>query len=114
MYAVVDDRNQQYRVQPGDRIQIHLRNGVAEGETVTFDKVCLVGGEGAGSDGSGGGGPGRIGTPFVQGASVTAKVVRQLKGPKVVICKFRRRKNSRRRTGFRAQFTEVQIEAING
>lgn len=103
MYAVVDDRNQQYRVQPGDRIKIHLRNGVAEGETLTFDKVCLVGGEGTG----------RIGTPFVSGASVTAKVVRQVKGPKVVICKFRKRKNSRRRTGFRAKFTEIQIEAIN-
>jgi large subunit ribosomal protein L21 len=104
MYAVVDDRNQQYRVQPGDRIKIHLRNGVAEGETLTFDKICCVGGEGAG----------RVGTPFVQGALVTAKVVRQMKGPKVVICKFRKRKNSRRRTGFRAKFTEVQIEAING
>jgi len=103
MYAVVDDRNQQYRVQPGDRIKIHLRNGVAEGETLTFDKICLVGGEGTG----------RVGTPFVSGASVTAKVVRQLKGPKVVICKFRKRKNSRRRTGFRAQFTEIQIESIN-
>ena len=73
MYAVVDDRNQQYRVQPGDRIKIHLRNGVAEGETLTFDKVCLVGGEGVG----------RVGTPFLSGASVTAKVVRQIKGPKV-------------------------------
>ena len=97
MYAVVDDRNQQYRVKPGDRIQIHLRSGVAEGEALTFDRVCLVGGESAG----------RIGTPYVEGASVTAKVVRQVKGPKVVICKFRRR------TGFRAQFTEVQIEEIN-
>lgn len=103
MYAVVDDRNQQYRVQPGDRIKIHLRNGVAEGETLTFDKVCLVGGEGVG----------RVGTPFLSGASVTAKVVRQIKGPKVVICKFRKRKNSRRRTGFRARFTEIQIESIN-
>ena len=103
MYAVVDDRNQQYRVQPGDRIQIHLRNDVAEGDPLTFDKICLVGGEGKGV----------IGTPFVEGATVSAKVVRQIKGPKVVICKFRRRKNSRRRTGFRAQFTEVQIEAIN-
>ena len=103
MYAVVDDRNQQYRVQPGDRIRIHLRNGIAEGETLTFDKICCVGGEGLG----------RVGTPFVQGVSVTAKVVRQLKGPKVIICKFRKRKNSRRRTGFRAKFTEVQIEAIN-
>ena len=104
MYAVVDDRNQQYRVQPGDRIHIHLRQGAAEGDTLTFDKVCLVGGEGAG----------RVGTPFVTGASVTAKVVRQVKGPKVVIGKYKRRKNSRRRTGFRAQFTVVQIESIQG
>ena len=75
-----------------------------EGDVLTFDKVCLVGGEGAG----------KIGTPFVSGASVTAKVVRQIKGPKVVIGKYKRRKNSRRRTGFRAQFTVVQIESING
>jgi large subunit ribosomal protein L21 len=105
MYAVVDDRNQQYRVKAGDRIQIHLRSGVAEGDQLTFDKVCLVGG---------GEGAGKIGTPHVSGASVTAKVVRQLKGPKVVIGKYKRRKNSRRRTGFRAQYTVVQIETING
>jgi large subunit ribosomal protein L21 len=104
MYAVVDDRNQQYRVQPGDRIQIHLRAGTNEGDTLTFDKVCLVGGEGTG----------RIGTPHVSGASVTAKILRHLKGPKLIIGKFRKRKNSRRRTGFRAQYTVVQIETING
>ncbi len=103
MYAVVDDRNQQYRVQPGDRIKIHLRNGVAEGETLTFDKICVVGGEGEG----------RVGTPFVSGVSVTAKVVRQVKGPKVIICKFRERKNSRRHTVLGAKYTEIQIEAIN-
>ncbi len=104
MYAVVDDRNQQYRVQPGDRIRIHHRDATA-GDTLTFDKICAVSGEGEGA--------GRVGTPFVQGVTVTAKVVRQMKGPKVVICKFRKRKNSRRRTGFRAQYTEIQIEAIN-
>ncbi|MBM4059566.1 MAG: 50S ribosomal protein L21 [Planctomycetes bacterium] len=104
MYAVVDDRNQQYRVEPGSRIKIHLRAGVVEGETLTFDKVCVVGGEGEG----------RVGTPFVAGVTVTAKVVRQMKGPKVVIGKFRKRKNSRRRTGFRAKYTEVQIESIQG
>lgn len=103
MYAVVDDRNQQYRVQPGDRIQIHLKQGAQTGAVLTFDKVCAVGGEGNS----------RVGAPYVQGASVTAKVVKVIKGPKVTICKFRRRKNSRRRTGFRAQYTEVQIEAIN-
>jgi large subunit ribosomal protein L21 len=104
MYAVVDDRNQQYRVQPGDRIQIHLRAGAAEGDAVTFDKVCLLGGEGAG----------KIGAPFVSGASVTGKVVRQIKAAKVMTGKWKRRKNSRRRRGFRAQYTIVQIESING
>jgi large subunit ribosomal protein L21 len=104
MYAVVDDRNQQYRVQAGDRIQIHLRNGAAEGDKLTFDKVCLIAGEGAG----------KIGTPHVAGASVTAKVLRQVKGPKVITGKWKRRKNSRRRRGFRAQYTIVQIESING
>lgn len=104
MYAVVDDRNQQYRVQPGDRVQIHLRTGAQEGTTVTFDKVCLVGGEGTG----------KVGTPYVAGATVTAKVLKpEWKGEKVVSGKFRRRKNSRRRTGFRARYTIVQIEAIN-
>jgi large subunit ribosomal protein L21 len=105
MYAVVDDRNQQYRVSPGDRIKIHLRQDAEEGATLTFDKVCAVGGEGEG----------RVGAPYVAGVSVTAKVVRSLlKGPKVVTGKFRRCKNSRRRRGFRPQDTEVQIEAIQG
>lgn len=105
MYAVVDDRNQQYRVKPGDRLQIHLRRDAQEGSVLTFDKVCMVGGESGG----------KVGTPYVAGASVTAKVLRpQWKGEKVVTGKFRRRKNSRRRTGFRARYTIVQIEAING
>jgi large subunit ribosomal protein L21 len=104
MFAVVDDRNQQYRVKPGDRIQIHLRAELAQGSKLTFDKVCVVGGDGSG----------RVGSPYVSGASVTATVVRnEVKGEKVVIGKFRRRKNSRRRTGFRARYTEVQIETIN-
>jgi large subunit ribosomal protein L21 len=105
MYAVLDDRNQQYRVAAGDRIKIHLRRGSAEGESLTFDKVCLVSGEGDSA--------GRVGTPFVEGASVSAKVVRNVKDPKVIIGHFRRRKNSRKRNGFRAQYTMVQIEAIN-
>ena len=106
MYAVLDDRNQQYRVSAGDRIKIHLRQDSNEGDSLTFENVCAVGGE---DDNAG-----RVGAPFVKGASVTAKVVRHVKGPKVIIGKFRRRKSSRKRTGFRAQYTMVQIEAING
>ena len=105
MYAVIDDRNQQYRVAPGDRIQIHYRKDAEEGAALTFDKVCCVGSDE---------GEGRIGAPHVDGASVSAKVVRQVKGDKIYIGKFRRRKNSKTRTGFRAKYTEVQIEAISG
>lgn len=106
MYAVLDDRNQQYRVAAGDRIKIHLHSDSNEGDTLTFDKVCAVGSEGDQA--------GRVGTPFVDGATVVGKVVRHVKGPKVIIGKFRRRKNHRKRTGFRAQYTMVQIESING
>lgn len=104
MYAVIDDRNQQYRVAPGDRLKIHFRSDAEEGASLTFDKVCCVGGEGEG----------RVGTPHVDGVSVAAKVVRQCKGPKLSIGKFRRRKNSKTRTGFRAKYTEIEIESING
>jgi large subunit ribosomal protein L21 len=103
MYAVIDDRNQQYRVAPGDRIQIHYKKDVAEGTALTFDKVCCVGGEGEG----------RVGAPHVDGVTVTGKVVRQVKAEKLHIGKFRRRKNSKKRIGFRARYTEVQIESIN-
>ena len=106
MYAVLDDRNQQYKVAAGDRIKIHLRKDSNEGDTLTFDKVCAVGGD---ADNAG-----RVGTPFVDGASVTAKVLKNVKGPKVIIGKFRRRKDFRKRTGFRAQYTMIQIESING
>ena len=106
MYAVIDDRNQQYRVQAGDRIRIHYRDDAEEGASLTFDKVCALGGEGDAA--------GKVGTPFVDGASVTAKVLKNVKGPKVIIGKFRRRKDFRKRTGFRAQYTMIQIEAING
>ena len=108
MYAVVDDRNQQYRVTTGARVLIDRMGGVEPGQSVTFDKVCiLTGGESAAEA--------RIGTPYVDGVSVTAKVLRQdVKGPKLVIQKFRRRKDSRTKTGFRARYTEIQIEAIHG
>ena len=103
MYAVVEDRNQQFRAVPGERVRVALQADLEPGSSVTFDKVCLVGGEG----------DGRIGTPYVDGASVTAKVVGEVKGPKLVIQKLRRRTNSRRKTGFRARFTELEIESIN-
>lgn len=102
MYAVIEDRSQQYRVAPGDQILLPLNASLEPGASVTFDKVCVVGGDDP-----------RIGTPFVDGATVTATVVGQVKGPKLVVQKFKRRKNHRRRTGFRARYTAVRIEAVN-
>ena len=101
MYAVVSDRQQQYRVAPGDRVRIALIDGAEPGNTVIFHEVCVVGGEAP-----------QIGAPFVEGAKVTAKVLGTVKGKKLIVSKFRRRKASKRRTGFRARFTEVQIEAV--
>ena len=104
MYAVIEDRNQQYRVAPGDRVLVSLNADLQPGASVTFDKVCVVGG----------GSSVKVGTPFVNGATVTGVVVGVVKGPKLVVQKYRRRKNERRRTGFRARYTEVRIEAVNG
>lgn len=105
MYAVLEDRNQQYRVQSGDRILIALQRDLAPGEPLTFDRVCVLG--------AGDGAEAQVGTPYVDGASVSAKVVRQdVKGPKLIVQKMRRRKNHRKRTGFRARYTEIEIESI--
>lgn len=106
MYAVLEDRNQQYRVTAGDRVLVD-RMDAEPGQSITFGRVCIL----TGDEPSGA----KIGAPYVDGASVTAKVLRQdVKGPKLVIQKFRRRKNSRTKTGFRARYTEIQIEAIHG
>lgn len=101
MYAVIEDRNQQFRVSPGERVMVPYLASHDAGASITFDKVCVVGGDSP-----------RVGTPFVDGASVTAKVVGEVRGPKIVIQKFKRRKNHRKKTGFRAKYTELLIQDI--
>ncbi|MHC4077669.1 MAG: 50S ribosomal protein L21 [Planctomycetota bacterium] len=108
MYVVFEDRNQQFRAAPGERLCVPLmrdpKTGDLEpGKKVTFDKVCLITGEKA-----------KIGAPYIKGAKVSATVLGTVRGPKLVVQKLRRRKNSRCRTGFRASFTEIQIDAIDG
>lgn len=101
-YAIVADGGRQLKVQPGQRVEIDLRDAEA-GSTMTFDRVLAV------SDESGF----RLGTPTVEGAQVTAKVLGEVKGDKIFIQKFRRRKNSRRRTGHRQKYIQVEIESIS-
>ena len=103
VYAIIEDGGKQYKVSEGDALLIERRD-LEEGQaSITFDKVLLVG-EGEGST---------IGAPFVDGATVTAKIERELKTPKVIGVKFKRRKGYMKRFGHRQQMLRVNIEKIN-
>lgn len=104
MYAIFVDGGRQYRVQPGQTLDIDFREGSETGDSLSFDKVLAIGGD----EGI------KLGTPAVAGATVTAKVVGVEKGEKIFVQKFRRRKNSKRRTGHRQIYTRIEISAING
>ena len=101
MYAVVTTGNRQYRVSPGDRIEVEKLTG-AVGETVAFTHVQLVG-QGAAVT---------IGAPVVAGARVEAQIVAQKRGKKIIIFKHRRRKGYRRKMGHRQSLTALQITGI--
>ena len=102
MYAIIAADGRQYKVHPGDEIQVDLREGANPGDAVTFDTVLLVSGEGGI----------KVGKPSVAGASVSAEILAQEMGDKIYIQKMRRRKNFRRRTGHRQKFTRVKIGQI--
>ena len=102
MYAVIQTGGKQYRVQQGDVIFIEKLNAQA-GEAVTFDEVLLVGD----ADQS------KVGTPVVEGAKVEGKVLAQVKGKKIVVYKYKAKKNERKKQGHRQPYTKVEITAIN-
>ena len=103
MYAIVEIAGQQMKVEAGRKIYVHrLEN--AEGETVVFDKVLLVDNDGAI----------KIGTPVVEGASVTVTVLEHVKGEKVLVFKKKRRKGYQKMNGHRQFMTKVQIEEVLG
>jgi large subunit ribosomal protein L21 len=102
-YAVIKTGGKQYRVQQGDKIDVEKLDVEVDAQ-ITFDEVLLVGeGEAV-----------RVGTPTVAGASVTAKVVEQHRGPKGVAFKFKRRKGFHKTKGFRRHLTKLEITAIAG
>ncbi len=104
MEAVIRDGGHQYRVAEGDTLDIQYRE-VEAGASIDFDNVLYLGGDG---------GETRIGTPTVDGARVRARVVGPVKGDKLLVAKFRRRKGSRSRVGHRQPYIRVQIEKIEG
>ncbi|MGB0590773.1 MAG: 50S ribosomal protein L21 [Myxococcota bacterium] len=101
MYAVIRTGGKQYRVAQGDTLEIETISG-EPGAAITFDDVLLVGDDGET----------RIGTPTVEGATVSGTIVNHGKGRKVIVFKFRRRKNYKRKNGHRQNFTRVRIDGI--
>ena len=102
MYAVIETGGKQYKVSEGDVIYIE-KLAAEEGDTVTFDKVLILG------DGDNV----TVGTPSVSGAAVVGKVEKQGKAKKIYVFKMKRKKNERKKKGHRQPFTKVTIETIN-
>ena len=104
MFAIFEDGSRQYRVEPGTKVLVDYRDGAEPGATITFDRILLANG----------GGASKVGAPLLEGAKVTAEVLRpELKGEKLEIGKFKRRKNSRKHTGHRQKHTLVLVNAID-
>ena len=101
MYAVVKTGGKQYKVQEGDTIRVEKLE-VKEGDTVELDTVLML------TDGD----KVTVGTPVVEGASVSATVKAQGRGKKIRIIKFKRRKHYRRQMGHRQAYTELAITGI--
>jgi len=102
MYAVIKTGGKQYRVSEGDRLRVEKLPG-EPGATVTFDEVLMIGGEKV-----------AVGKPIVKGAKVSAEIMVQDRDKKVIVFKFKRRKNYRRKRGHRQPFTELKITGITG
>ena len=101
MYAIIKTGGKQYKVAEGSEVIVEKLDA-AEGDAVTFEEVLAVG-EGADL---------KVGRPFVEGAKVTATVVKVGKGPKIRILKYRHKTNYRRRQGHRQPFTKVKVDKI--
>jgi large subunit ribosomal protein L21 len=102
VYAVIRTGGKQYKVAEGDTVRVDLLSGAA-GDKVKFDDVLMIGGDEP-----------KIGKPTVAGASVEAEIVGAVKGDKLVVFKFRKRKRSRRKAGHRQAFTAVKITQVKG
>ena len=103
MYAIIEDGGRQFKVEVGKELMIDYRGEKFEpGTKIEFSKVLAV------SSGD----SVTIGQPEIDGAKVVAEVIDEAKGPKLTICKFKRRKNSQKRTGHRQIYTLVKISEI--
>ena len=103
MYAIVEIAGQQFKVEKDKKVFVH-RLAAEEGTSVEFDKVLLLDNEGSIT----------VGTPVIEGAKITAKIMEHTKGDKVLVFKKNRRKGYQKMNGHRQSFTQVLIEEIVG
>lgn len=103
MYAIIETGGKQYRVSEGDVIKVE-KLSAAEGDTINIDKVLAI------SEGD----DFKVGTPILENAKVEATVVRHGKDKKIIVFKYKPKKNYRRKQGHRQPFTEIRIEKIVG
>ena len=101
MYAIIATGGKQYKVAEGDIIKVE-KLGVEAGETFTFDQVLAVKNESL-----------VVGTPTVDGATVTGSVIENGKAKKVIVYKFKSKKGYHKKSGHRQQYTAVKIDKIN-
>ena len=101
MYAIISAGNKQYRVSQGETIYIDKVNQ-EDGSTISFDVLMVENN-----------GEIKVGNPTVEGATVEGKIVAQVKGEKIMIYKYKSKKNYHRRQGHRQPYTKVEITAIN-
>ncbi|MFQ3542636.1 50S ribosomal protein L21 [Halobacillus rhizosphaerae] len=101
MYAIIETGGKQVKVVEGQEIYVEKVNA-ADGETVTFDKVLFVGGDST-----------KVGAPFVEGATVTAKVEKQGRQKKLTVFKYKPKKNYKRKQGHRQPYTKLVVDKID-
>lgn len=104
MYAIIRDGSHQHRVEEGQTVRVAYRADAEPGSALEMGEVLAVG-EGADL---------RVGTPVVEGASVTLRVRAHGKGKKIVVYRYKRRKNHHKKQGHRQKFTEAVVEKISG
>lgn len=102
MYAVIATGGKQYRVSEGDRLRVETLEGDV-GQKIVFDKVLMVGGDDAA----------KVGTPTLKGVTVEAEIEDHNRAKKIVVFKFKRRKNYRRKYGHRQPYTALKITRIS-
>ncbi|EBF5195327.1 50S ribosomal protein L21 [Listeria monocytogenes] len=101
MYAIIETGGKQIKVEAGQEIYVEKLAGEV-GDVVTFDKVLFVGGDST-----------KVGVPFVEGATVTAKVEKQGRAKKLTVYKYKPKKNYHKKQGHRQPYTKLTIDAIN-